>query len=456
MRPRGTLIFIGCVLIAATWFVVRSVREEQRKWVTMKGGMQMRVLAATAGGTQQVEVPGPPFFEQVRQAWQRRSFEPFKTGGSKLTTTSGGTTKIAVWAEFRGLPAGNTNTLHTQLMQVRDFEIPLSDGQILVGQPGGSLSWGNGVAVGYLARFELAPRRERELTLTFTLEGERYALQFANPTYQANLPSWNPEPLPKTWRDGDLTVTLENLELKWNDRYYYYGARWALKPKWAITLNGKRADSLFHVGCIVSDTCGNTSPYTGMLSDPAWKLSCQVSRDENYPFAGDEVRWLARFDTAELRKLRGGKHQIYKMEGDFLARGILFAGVLTPGLYELEDGKVISSAPLAPEKPIKSFKAALDVNSRRLRLEVHEIAFVQHAVRHINGDEDEFLVMQYDDGKAIRGGAYRVSGTANEIVTWASLPKRPFRYGLAKQRKFKFEMLVKPPKAPEPPKERSG
>lgn len=442
------MIGIGCMLIAAIWFAVKSVREEEQRWQPLKGGGRIRILAVTTGGTQKIEIPGPRLLERVRSAWQQRSLQPLTSSGSTLTTSSGGSTKLAIWAEVQGISASGYQAYNNRIMQIRDYEIPLSDGQILFGNQGGSSSYGNSQMICYLARFDFAPRRERDLTLTFTFEGDRVALKFANPTYQTNLPSWTPEPLPKTWRDGDLTVTLEGLDLKWNDRYYYYGARWAVKPKWAITLNGKRADSWFHVGCIISDTCGNTSPYTGMLGDPAWKLSCQVSRDSDYPFGANEARWLARFDPAELRKLPNGKHQIYKMEGDFLARGILFAGVLTPGIYELEDGKVISSAPPEPNKPIKSFKAALDVNSRRLRLEVHEIAFVQHAVRHIGDSEDEFRVMQYDDGKSAGGRAYRVSGTANEDVTWASLPKRPFRYGLAKQRKFQFEMLVKPPTAP--------
>jgi len=199
MRARNISIAIVGVLSVAAWLVLRSMLAD-KQWHPLKAGGAIRVLIATNGGTQEIPTPGPPLMDRIRLAWRKRSIQPLQSSGSKFTASSGNTTQFAVWAEFRGLPEGY---FFRRMTEIRDFEIQLADGRILHGRPGdwesrsfdiplldgqivpgmtgGKSSSAPSSHICCLALFDQAPSRERELTLTFTLEGQRHALTFANP-----------------------------------------------------------------------------------------------------------------------------------------------------------------------------------------------------------------------------------------------------------------------------------
>jgi hypothetical protein len=424
------------------WFALKP--RPEGKWQPLKNGGSIRALPALAGATQEVSVAYDSY-SPLEERLLKVIHGP--NGGRIPTTFVGNPNGISVWIEWRDRPS---STFAEQIKQISDLEIALPDGQILFTSPDGSGVLPSAVNVGVwrLAHFPLIPWHERKLTVTFTLDDERHELRILNPAYKPNVPIWTPQPLSQSWRDGDLTVTLEALDLKWNDQVFYKGMRWELEPKWTITWKGNPANSWFDVSFVVEDSGGNRSHFGGLLGEPAWKLTCTVSRSSEFPFASDEVRWLKRFDPAELSKDGDGNHQLCAMDADLRTLGLTFAGAFMPGTYEILDGSVITGSAPTPSNPVQYFKPVLNRKTGQLHLEVPKASFIHHPGMRFSRKDNEFLVFQYEDGSRVHLNRRFGSGQGDEMVSTAALPEKPFRCGIAKNHLFTFETFVKPPKAP--------
>jgi hypothetical protein len=300
-----------------------------------------------------------------------------------------------------------------------------------------------------LASFPIVPWLEKQLLFRFEYAGQHYEFPFANPGYREDVPEWQSQAYPVTWKQGDLEATLEGVQLVGNEKKRYIGFGSELKQKWSIQWRGRPAPNAFHVGSWAEDAGGNRSTEGGLLGVSAWRLHCTISRSYGYPFEEDEIHWFGWTKADRFKTIPEGECALLEIDGFGRESGILFAGLFGPGTYEFEDSRLVTKAPPGPEGRAKFFSSECEEATGKIRLTVDRPVFVKQVGKIRPGWGEIYLD---PEGKPVHlGGGGSESGRGR---VWRQdlegARGKSFRYGLAKfGEPTRFEMFVRPPALPE-------
>src|SRR5262249_38735550 len=150
---------------------------------------------ATFGSVHRPQPLKPSLLKRASDAIASGSLQPLRATSGGMTQSGGD--PLVLWVSEK-----DVSNLGSTLSQIRDLEIHLPGGQILMGRSGGSGSHSAAGGVWELGSFSVVPWRDKELDVRFTMNGEAHRLVYQNPAYRPNLPAWKPQELPITWK-GD-------------------------------------------------------------------------------------------------------------------------------------------------------------------------------------------------------------------------------------------------------------
>ncbi len=160
-------------------------------------------------------------------------------------------------------------------------------------------------------RLDAFPRRSGKIILrlmNFGPRGQQLVkgqFAFSNPV-RGSFPRWTPDSLPNAQSDGDLDVTLTNLDANASSPYNRYNGipkndplNKVVQLGFDVEQNGKPATNWYPIQLVASDATGNnatawinenyqgdspsyTFPSTLWPNEPAWKLNVEFSRKSGF------------------------------------------------------------------------------------------------------------------------------------------------------------------------------
>jgi WD40 repeat protein len=148
------------------------------------------------------------------------------------------------------------------------------------------------------------PRRAKAFRLRIYDQSDRPIAEFSVPNpAPAAYPTWKPEPLPVTKRDGSLAVTLTGLTSQLQGGSTYNNREMeqqSLVPAFSIRENGKLTHVWENGEFTIRDATGNSASTASggslagfCLYEPAWKLRAKFWRTPQARFAPSET-WIVR------------------------------------------------------------------------------------------------------------------------------------------------------------------
>jgi hypothetical protein len=281
MSFRLRWIFLASVVlvVAAAFAVSMSQRGEK---ISAGDGKSFRVHDFTYGTVHRPRPFEATFVRNIKDSLRSMSLKPLLASSQPLIGMSACTKNLILWVREDNFP-----DIGRFISQIEDLEIPLPDGQTLMGARSGFGSRTPDGGVWELATFPIVPRREKKLNVRFKVGEREYQIVYPNPAYEPRLPVWKTQELPITWTREGFSATLQSLDLERIEGVAYNRVRWEVRPSWSFTWNGQRADSWFQTSAEFEDASGNRSYHGGIPGEPAWKLHCTVFL--NYAFPASQV-----------------------------------------------------------------------------------------------------------------------------------------------------------------------
>jgi len=306
---------LGVVAALAVWMATKSVPDQSQQ---LADGSGLKLKAATYGKVQQF-VHGnawqrlllngvPKRFLNKQGPWQKFTHYSLQKTDGRLITIAPESDSLVLWTVHHGAKQGwyQDNFIRAEVLDENGIECDTAKIR--------HVDSGKGYEV---AAWELSafPRRGKRVGLRIYHQNgqwSRVAEFYVNNPVNRSYPIWQPEALPATRSDGDLTVTLSDLsvgDLKplWHSMLGFGQTRIAL----SFTESGQPSAAWEPVSFLIEDATGNRREdwqftmnddydrevgriLPGMFNPhEAWKLRIGVARKEGAEFRAEEL-WTVR------------------------------------------------------------------------------------------------------------------------------------------------------------------
>ncbi len=263
------------IAIAATALSVAIV-------LLYKGGLNWGPRAVTFADGTRLEFLGARLHGETfstERPWERllRRYLPNRWQGFLPPVTSGSCSSGSNSVTFYFRQPGTATSPHPwRNYAARDasgFLYPLEGGSCTMGGPTDQI-----VGLG----LRVYPRRQTSFRLEFlgAEDATLASLTLPNPV-RGPFPTWTASPLPVSFTNGPVVLTLESLSLHTNR------IAWWLKPDWRLSTDHPQWRQAQAGYPVVEDATGNSGAYSA-LTETAWCVRTHVHRTQWEDFSTDE------------------------------------------------------------------------------------------------------------------------------------------------------------------------
>lgn len=430
MRP-FLFLLIAVLVAGVAWDQMRR-GDDLGKWHALPKGGEIRVAAVTFGTKHEFDAEDRTLLQRFKDSFRAPNLAAARSAFARKTGTMKGERSLCVWFEMRGRTRGD--------LSFDGVKLRTPEGDVIKDIPYEDITPANAQSRRYDVGFHILPYRAANLRVSAVLDGAEMNFKLANPLTRVAVPNWISEPLPQTHQQGDVALTLLNIEIGEDpdfERDPHCTLRWVAEPSFSITRKGQKADDWYFLSANFHTPGGNISGACGLFSEPVWRVRAFVGRRENYPCEASDIHWIGLI-APEKRDARN----LLEVEPGETIAGVQFAGVLDPGSYEFDKKGACQRSSGQMDGEGKRVNAPSD---RTWSLTLTDPACVLLA------DETNEVSPQLF-WRPADGSVRRVEMDENPRFpgfVLLPLPSQPAHLGILKEMELEFDFYIPAPKKPD-------